>query len=572
MLFCKEYPIVRKTLLSMLAVAALLGASAPVAAQEAKNLLVVSFSGYDKMSGDIDFFMKLVGNPQVSAGWEGVKMMATMQGLGGIDPAKPWGAIVQTQGDQFPITGFIPVKDFAKMKETLTSMQVEMKDVGDGVSQISAPGRAVFLKEKGGWVFIGPSPEGLKTTPADPTALLGEMPKRHNVSVRATVKNVPDEFRKMFLAELQKGAAAATQQNPGESDEEYAIRSGVTKRMIQSMVAAVNELDELLVGWGVDRTKGCTYIDFDITAIPGTKLAANFTSMANATTNLAGFNLPGAAATLSAAGTMSDEEVADTKKMIVTFRDKIVKDLKAEGLDGNELQQATQIIDDLFAVVQKTIEGKKSDIGAVLMLSPDAATLAFGSVLADGAKLEKAVKQAVAMAGKDEPGVLQIVKFDAETYQGVRFHTLSIPAPNMPPEAVKFLGNPVEGVLGVSDTNAYFAIGKDAVKTLKQIIDKSKADAGKAIAPGQLTISATPIAKFAQAAAPPPVQAGMGIVVQALEQAAGKDKLTITVKAIPNGASGRLEIEEGIIKVLPLLAPAAAAPGAPPPAGGPFGE
>ena len=70
----------RKTLLSALAVAVLLGASGLCPAQstaEMKPVLVISFSGYDALFGDIEFLGKLGGNPDMAKGLEAMLKMFT---------------------------------------------------------------------------------------------------------------------------------------------------------------------------------------------------------------------------------------------------------------------------------------------------------------------------------------------------------------------------------------------------------------------------------------------------------------------------------------------------------------
>jgi len=363
------------------------------------------------------------------------------------------------------------------------------------------------------------------------------------------------------------GMAVGVPRMPNESDDEYAIRSNVSKQMIHQLTTLVNELDELLVGVAIDQKSSSVYLDFEMTAKPGTPTAQQFAQAAQTKTNFAGFDLSGAAVTANWAGTLADADVAYYKSMIVTIRDKALADLKDQvdekKLSDAEYKLATQVLGDLLDVVTKTVENKKSDGGMVLLLGPGQATLAAGTLVADGAKLEKILKQLVSEVTKSDPNLAGLVKLDAETHQGIKLHTAAIPAPDE--GAKKVFGDTLEVVVGTSDQNLWVAAGRDAVKTLKQVIDKSKAEAGKAIPPGRLVVAATPIAKFAASMLPdgPPKQMVDGIV-GALGQSAGKDRLTITSKAIPNGASVRIELEEGVLKVIPMIGQTMAAPGGPP--------
>ena len=551
----------RKTLLSTLAVAMWLGAALVCPAQETpKTLVTVAFSGYDSLAADIDYIAKLIGNPVLTKQWEEMKKAVQEMGQGGIDSAKPWGAVVQIKNaaalmpgpDDFALLAFVPVKDFAKLKETLAGMKVEVKDAGDGVVEV-ATRRPLYLKEQGGWVFVGMSPDALKDTPADPLALLGELPRRHHLAARVSVKNIPSFYRKIFVTQMQIGAQAALQRQPNESDDEYAIRLNVTKQMLQQIATLVNELDELLLGWGVDRTKGTTFFDFEMTAVAGTKTAGDFAQLAQAKTNFAGFNLPGAALSGNFVGTFSDSDVAQMKSAFSALKDKAIKDLKDEGLDGEELKLATQVIGDLFGVMQKTIENKKADMGVVLLLNPGAAAFVAGGLIADGDKLEKVLKQVAEVMAKEDPDMAKMMKLDADKHQGVRFHTFTMPTPD--PDAVKVIGQNLEVIVGISDQSLYVALGGDTAKTLKQVIDQSKANPDKAVSPLQVSVSVTPILKVASAVAPDgPEKLIVGMITAALEQSGGKDHISLSTKGIPNGAATRLEVEEGILKALMMTA------------------
>jgi hypothetical protein len=215
-------------------------------------------------------------------------------------------------------------------------------------------------------------------------------------------------------------------------------------------------------------------------------------------------------------------------------------------------------------VAEKTIANKKADAAAVLLLKPEAATLVAGSLVADGAKLQKVVQQLAAEAAKNEPDLTKFLKLDAEVHQGVHFHMVSLPVPD--PDAVKYLGGMTEVVLGIGEQAVYVAAGRDAAKTLKQVIDQSKAQPERPVPPLRIVLSATPIAEFLAAAAPKTEvkQAAAQLAALLRQSSGGADHLTITAASIANGVRTRIEVEQGLLKVLPALWPLPAlGPGAP---------
>jgi hypothetical protein len=554
-------------LASVAAVAFLLGTLGVCSAQDsAKSIVTVAFSGYDELKANLTLLGNLAGQPGVADGAEGLlKMMTQGQGVAGLDTSKPWGAVFQAQGPQTAFFAFLPVSDLKKLLDTLSKQSLEAKDVGDGVFEIATPAQPVFVKGKAGWAVISINRETLNNTPADPSVLLGDLPKAYDLAVRVSLKNLPDALRQMITAWMQIAMQAATQRGPDESEDEYAMHVKLAKQSIQQVTTAINELDELTLGWKINRPTSTTYLDFDVTAQPGTKMAEQFAQAAQAKTNFAGFNLPGAAVTANWAGTIDDSKVAQFNSALSDLRAKAGDNLKQQGLSEEQLKLATQLLGELIDVLQKTLENKKVDGGLALLLKPNAATLVAGGVVVDGAKLEQVFKQLVAAIIKDEPQFAQAVKLDAEVHQGIHFHVVSLPVQD--PNAAKFLGDIAVVVVGISDQSVYVAVGRDAAQTLKQVIDHSKAEAGKQITPFRMVVAGTPIAEFVAAVAPDEKakQIASQIAATLKLSTAGADHLTITATPIPNGQKTRIELEQDMLKSLLMLAPQAGmGPGGPP--------
>jgi hypothetical protein len=85
---------------------------------------------------------------------------------------------------------------------------------------------------------------------------------------------------------------------------------------------------------------------------------------------------------------------------------------------------------------------------------------------------------------------------------------------------------------------------------LKQAIDASQTVASQAVPPFRLSLSATSIGALAEASAPKEQMGPAQAVIGALKQAGSNDHVKVTSKAVPNGINVRLEVEEGIIRVI----------------------
>ena len=428
----------RRTLVSVAAAAVMLGGWCLARAQEAKPLVTVAFSGYDEIKRDVAMIGQLGGNPKLADALEGLLAMATGgKGLDGLDTSKPWGFVVQTEGEKFPMFGFVPVKDFKKLMDLTIQLGLPAKDNGDGTYGLTIPGPNVTIKAQAGWAIVTIGGMEPASVPADPSAGVGDLPKKYDIAVRGSVKNVPEQFKQLFISQIQMVMQMAGRRTPGESDEEYAVRSNVMKMSLQQYITLVKELDEITLGFAIDQQTKTAYLDTQMTALPGSKTAQQMAAMTDAKTNLAGFDLPGASLVANMTSNISDADLAQWKGITKAGRDAVLKEVANQGLSDAELAIAKQIINDLFDVADKTLDARKVDVGVTIMLAPDAATMAYGVQVVDAAKVEKVLKQIVAEVAKEAPDVAKMVKFDAETHQGVRFHTASVPLPADDEDAAK---------------------------------------------------------------------------------------------------------------------------------------
>ncbi len=544
----------KRTFLSTLLVAVLLGISclAPTqgVAADLKTVVTVSFSGYDEVLSDIEYFGKLADNPNLKGMVEGLLMMATQgKGIEGLDKSRPWGAIVQTDGQQFPVLGFLPVKDLGQLIGLIEDPQTgEAPEAEDGVYEITIDGPTVYVTEKSGWAFISNERDVLDDVPSDPTELLGKLNEKYDLAVKASVQNVPEAKRQEYTALLKMGAAMAMQPLPGESDEDFEIRTGFATQGIDQLVNMFNELDEVLLGFSIDQESGTSFLDIEITAVEGTDTAAQFAQLQGTTTNFAGFNLPEAAVVGNWANVLSDADVTQIKSTLATVRTRALKELENQGLPDDEAKVAQELLSDLLDVVEKTVESKKSDGGLALVLKPGAPTVVIGGAIAEGATLEKVLKRVADIAKGETPELGNLIKLDAETHEGVTFHNITVPVPDE--DAAAVLGQTVEVVIGLSDESFYVAAGGEATAVLKQIIDASKAEGGKEIPPMRISAALTPILKFAAEAAGEGDKEMIDDLVSMLEESQGKDHVTMVAKGIENGQHLRLELEEGVLKLI----------------------
>jgi hypothetical protein len=538
---------------------ALLLAMGTVCCQQAlaaapKPALTIAVASYDKIIGDIKALDELSGHTKLAAKAEAlIELQTNGKGLAGLDKSRPWSVMVSLgEGDKPIVQGYLPVKDLKQLLSSLPLPGGAPAANAKGVYEISAGDKTLYVKQHDKWAVFSDDEEALESAAADPTATIADLTKKYLISVRGSVQNIPEATRENAIKSMRGLAELSlmAMQQQGTEEQKALVENNV-KQIFETLETLSKELNDLVIGIGMDSSTKALFLDFEARGVDGSDLAKKFAAMKGAKTDFAGFALPGAALTILSSGVCGDEDVAAQKAQIATLKKTVDKMLDSNDQLGDKRELAKSLVADLFDVAIKTIELKKNDGGMSVVLN-DGPGLIGGTRIGGGEKLEKTVKKLVKAIAEDEPKVNDMVKLDAETYEGVKFHVATLPIPDAKAAAV--FGETVQIVLGTSESALYFGAGKNPVEAIKKAIDASKSDAGKAINPMEMVISGAPIAKFFAKAIPkeedPQAKKNFGKAAAALAKSGGKDHITMTVKVIPNGSSMRLNVESGVTKAI----------------------
>ncbi len=529
--------------LTAAAVALLLSPLAKVHAQEIKPVAVISVTNVDKLLGDIDYLTKAGG--AADAG----RLVTLMAGpyVAGLDRTKPAGAYVIMNGEEPVTIGFIPTKDLTTVLATLKDSIGEPTDLGDGVQQVGEEPMAVCIKQVGAYAFLAQTPEQLKNLPKDPAALLGNLPKDYSIAAKVMMKNVPAHLKEQAIQALKDGAESAP--IDAEDPAQRELLEKLQGNSVQQFTQLIEETDEIVFGWAIDPIGKSTFMDFVFTAVEGTKLARTMAGLQDAKTNFAGFLQPDAAFTMNLSQMSADpDQVAQAVASIDTVRTTAMKELdKDESMDEDEKTAAKELLGTVFDVFKATLQSGKIDGGAVALAEEKELTFVAGGHVVDAAKLEAAVKKAVAFVQQKHPDELAKIdiQFDASKHGGIRFHSIKVPLDD--PKAQDVFGDKLDLILGAGDKSIFLAFGSKAESSLKDIIDKSAADAGKAVPPMQMSLGLGALMKFAASVEDNPVTS---MLAAAADRVKGNDHIKIDVKAISNGELMRFKIEEGVLQMI----------------------
>ncbi|MDY0167506.1 MAG: hypothetical protein RBS80_13245 [Thermoguttaceae bacterium] len=544
-----------RRLLSLLVLVLLLASGSLCMAQEAKPVVVISFSGYDALRADARYLGQLTGQPELAEALDGMIAMSTEgKGLQGLDGKRSWGAAVFSRDEEFSVAVFLPTTDIKALAGTLGALNFQATDQGDGTYLVQTPMQPLVMKEQNGWALMADRPETLANVPDDPTKLLGPLAGKYDLGLMAHVANLPEGVRQMIVAQIGMGAAMGMQQTPDESDEQYAFRRAMTERSIQQLTTMMEELDRFLLGISIDAEAGAGTLEVAVSAKQETKLAEQFALLKETKTNFAGFDQPEAAISAMWSSKLTEEDVEQLKTLLDGVQSAAAEELTKQNLSEDDMTAAKKLMVELFEVLEDNIDAKVADGGMVAKLGADQLAMVAGMYVADGPKIEGLIKEFIDQLVKEQPEAKDHLKLDAETHQGVNLHVLSVPTDEMEEGAEpmrKLVGDQLDLIVGVGPNSLYLAAGRDAASELKQVIDASEAAPDKPISPAKMSIALEPIVKLvADVADDDSAKQVAGALALALSQSPEKDRVTIETRSIPNGSMTRITLEEGVLRLI----------------------
>ncbi|QDU95504.1 hypothetical protein [Lignipirellula cremea] len=537
-----------KRLIQSFAVLLSLAIAAPVASAADQQpafqpAVVVSVASANKILKDIAYLAEAVGQPDMG----NLVVFLSSGYTVGVDKAKPAGVFLTfVEGQPAPVT-FIPVTDLKKLMSTHRTVIGEAKDIGGGVWELEGDASTLYIKEQDGYAYAAQQKEFLATLPPAAT-VLGDLPTRYSLGVHVNMQAIPADMRKMAVTQIKSAFEAQMEKQVEEfkDEEERAVQEKLSRNTLEEITQMIEEAQSYTLGWEIDSPGRQTYLDFEITAIEGTALARQMATLQDPKTRFGGFRLDDSAINLALTGNMSEHQIEKAMLMLQLARMKAFKKIEEDkDLQDPQKQTAAKgVLVSLLDVLESSIKSGELDGGAVLLLDDDQLRFAAGGRLNDGAKLDETFRNLVALA-KDDPE-FPPTKLNVAEYEGVAFHQMDIKIPDKEADAQKVFGERLQVTLGIKDDSFYLAFGQGGLDLVKRVIDKSIA--GQAVVePVRLKIAMGAILAFASKFDENGFAKG---ALEAMPEAMGRDNIFITGKPKANGSLTRLQIEEGVLKLI----------------------
>ena len=545
-------------LIEVLACIGLIGFGGLAPAQEqaresvlARPALVVAFSGFDNLKADVAMLGELTNNRDLLASFESsILLLTQQQGLAGLDAGRPWGALGAFTGTETQAVAFVPVTNVNHLLDALEGQVGTPEDVGEGIQRIEIRNMALFVKQQGNWAFVAQTREALSGLPEDPSALLAGLHQEYDLAVRLNVQNIPQNLRDQAIDQMRNVARLATVRRSGQSEEEFRQQQQNVEMQLEALSLALDQVDHATVGVLLDGKTRRLIVDVAAEFREGAaSLVGGQAEAAPAASLVQGASLPGALASLHFSSNVGPPEGGALAAQVQTLRtqwlagidqDANIKDPQLRSLLK---QLVTDVTDEMAATAAK---GQLAVAASVNGEGP--LTLVLGVQVADGARLEAAIKRFVE-GSRQIPGI-PAVRLDAAEHKGARFHTLSLPTADVFPNderAKALLGPTCDISLAFGAQTAYLAIGPQGLELTKQAIDGS----ASAKAGSDLFHASISLGQLASVLSRQPNSNPM-LAMAALQLANGHDRLHLSVAPYGRGTRYRLEVEEGLLRMLAM--------------------
>ncbi len=500
---------------------------------------VLSVTNADRWLNDILYLTRSVGRPEVG----GILQMMTGDLLKEVDRTKPAGVYVLLVDDKPRGVGFIPVKDFKALLDKVSShFHIEAEQLDGSIYRLGTP-RPAYLKQANRWVFFSDHAEYLKQVPEDPAKLLDGLDKKYDIALRVNFQNIPKALRDLAVERLTEGIRIGLDPNrPENADVDPELAKQIETTFVSLATQLIQQTAQLTLGLGVDAQAKHLRFDFEVTAVKGSQLAAQFDNLAGTKTSFPGILTSDAAICANAGFKLSPQDIDQMTKLVRLLKNQAVKELQK---DPTAPPQLKKILEQFADSVLGTIASGTFDAAAAVQVADGSLKFVAAAQTADGKAVGKTFRDLYELA-KSDPNVPEI-KFNAETFQKTDLHTFSVPIPENEADTRRVLGNELNVVIGTGTKAVYLAFGNDCIALLKNAISKSSQIGPQPVPAARIRVAIKPLIFFL--ASVNDKDEHLPAIAKAIKTVNGDDSIVFTIEAIPHGMRCRLEIHDAVLVI-----------------------
>ena len=328
----------------------------------------------------------------------------------------------------------------------------------------------------------------------------------------------------------------------GQSEEEKKAAREMGEASLAQLEQVIRETEQVIFGWAIDASGQKTFIDSAAQFVEGGQYAKQMETAKNAKTAFSGFKLPGAAISLRATSLISEADKGLAKNNIKNSMQQ-VEDKIDEINDAQVRDAVLKLVKGLTNIVERTIDEGSLDGAMSVSVADGTLKMLVGGNTADGNALAKEVQEAVASLSSLEE--VPKFEFNYATHGGMTLHRTSIPVRSNDSNVRAVFGDELKLTIGTADKAFALSLDPAGDTSLRAAIDASKAAPSVAATPLEAVIEVGQLVKYAQTVSPNSV---LDNVLKAVQQYAGKDRVTLNGNLIPRGMVYRFSLDEGVLR------------------------
>ncbi len=517
----------------------LLLACQPAWTAEWKPVAVVSFTGWEELVSDIEFLGLLTQNGELAATLgKALASRTGVQSLEGLDPRRPCGALVETDGLRVHPIAFFPVTSLPRLLASLAPLMGEPQVASPGVWKIGQRTLTGYVREKDGWAYVAQSADLLERLPDPPTAL-GDLPQKYDLAFSFYPANLPEALRTLAIDEVRNDRRLRLAGPPADSKDAPGLPLPLAGLSYASAEEMFTDVQRLTLGWRLDQTQKAAALDLTIVPLLGSDVARRWNNTRSPVSAFAG----GAAENVAAEFSLTALPRARYQELSMRYAQDLLEECACSRAQQRLALICAAALGDVLDDAQQATE-------------KEAAIRIYGTIphytivaalrLRDAGLVERRIQQ-MAAAAQGEDTFLRI-KPDMAKLETLRVHALEIVGAEENDLFTTLLGQDRTVYVATRGPHLFLACGHRALAAIEKSLPGDTPRAAEAVTM-QLRLGAalTAVARTTQEQGLVPI-----LTLAALSLQAGDDRLIFTANTNSQGLRARLECREAVLRAAAL--------------------
>lgn len=548
---------------------ALLSLASTTLADETRPILVVSLKSHQNLIADLEYVGSTTAVSEKTREPNGKKFVDNftnrfinklfdienfkLRELPGVDPERPWGFTVLTDGVNIVPLGFLPITDLEAFVEYAKKYNGDrVQETEDGLYELNLTDtETFFIKLEGDWGYFGQGPHNLVDLP-NPEKLLGDLPSKYDMGVRINLQEVPAFLRDMILDSSDRLGDLS----PIDGLENLTAMLGDDPGEALSIM--LTELDQVTIGGSINaETKDLTF-DVHIVPVEGSGAAKEFAALPEATSRFGSLINDDSAVMMHFTVESLTDGMKDLAKTTISdYQQQVIAAIEANEQVATDREREIfgELLTNFTEIATASIDSGSVDMAMRMTGASPKFTLVGGTKIANREPVDAMIRRIGELAVGD-PG-FESVSLEVAEQDGVAIH------------AFKFAGSVGEGSstgaglieplfgdsrqmhVAVGEDAFFFAFGPNGLEDLKTAMQVEE----KSVPPMEFVIELKAFFDLLGRSAGDSQELKLIMGVLQMQMATVDSHAKMTLSQSSDGMLLHGESKEGIIKIFAVAFP-----------------